>query len=108
MGEQENLSKENATPVFLVKIRIHFQEPWAEERKIPFCPFALPNSYSQVVQQQLKGTHNDIIDWNDNKGSEKSGWRGEWEKREVKMYLCYRQKTTSVPQQGQMKNQMTG
>lgn len=41
-------------------------------------------------------------------GSEKSGLGGGVGRREVKMYLCYRQKTSSVPQQGQMKNQMRG
>lgn len=41
-------------------------------------------------------------------GNEKRGWGGKWEGKEVKMYLCYRQKISSVPQQGQMKNQMRG
>lgn len=41
-------------------------------------------------------------------GSEKRGLGGKLEGREVKMYLCYRQKTSSVPQRGQMKNQMRG
>lgn len=67
MGGQKKLSKKTLTPISLVKIRIDFQEPWAGERKIPFCLFALPNSYSQVVQQQLNGKHNDIIDWNHNR-----------------------------------------
>lgn len=55
-----------------LKLEYIFNCP-GQKRKIPFCLFALPNSYSQEVQQQLNGTHNDIIDWNHN--------RREWEER---------------------------
>lgn len=84
-GSRSCWAKKNLTPTSLDKIRIHSQESWAGERKIPFCLFALPNSYGQVVQQQLNGTHNDIIDWNYNRreweeqvGGGRSGKGGKW------------------------------